>query len=373
MIESASLDNVLGHLMFHKALIDEGRGAEKIDRYLGLLRSAEEEKQIAGREPLDRSLQLVFELVLSNDLDPWDVDLMKFAKLYGQRMHTEEVDFIVAGKLMHMAWSILHMQSREVLSLNERREELYFGEWDTESFDQFVEHPLPEIDLAVPECVELTEVVRHRCTRPVSLVDLLDAFDTAQQEVEIALNRQRVREMVAGREVLNCFAYSGAFTAYALAGGAEQVLSIDSSAEALALGKENLALNGLPAERAEWLEADVFQALRTLRDQGRCFDAIILDPPKFAPTAAQAQRAARGYKDINLLAFKLLRPGGLLFTFSCSGGISAELFQKIVAGAALDARVAARIVERLSQGPDHPVALNFPEGAYLKGLVCEVG
>ncbi|HQQ25008.1 MAG TPA: segregation/condensation protein A [Methanomassiliicoccales archaeon] len=196
MIESASLDNVLGHLMFHKALIDEGRGAEKIDRYLGLLRSAEEEKQIAGREPLDRSLQLVFELVLSNDLDPWDVDLMKFAKLYGQRMHTEEVDFIVAGKLMHMAWSILHLQSREVLSLNERREELYFGEWDTESFDQFVEHPLPAIDLDVPDCVELTEVVRHRCTRPVSLVDLLDAFDTAQQEVEIALNRQRVREQL---------------------------------------------------------------------------------------------------------------------------------------------------------------------------------
>ncbi|HQN75618.1 MAG TPA: segregation/condensation protein A [Methanomassiliicoccales archaeon] len=196
MIESASLDNVLGHLMFHKALIDEGRGAEKIDRYLGLLRSAEEEKQIAGREPLDRSLQLVFELVLSNDLDPWDVDLMKFAKLYGQRMHTEEVDFIVAGKLMHMAWSILHLQSREVLSLNERREELYFGEWDTESFDQFVEHPLPSIDLDVPDCVELTEVVRHRCTRPVSLVDLLDAFDTAQQEVEIALNRQRVREQL---------------------------------------------------------------------------------------------------------------------------------------------------------------------------------
>jgi segregation and condensation protein A len=196
MIESGSLDNVLGHLMFHKALIDEGRGAEKIDRYLGLLRSAEEEKQIAGREPLDRSLQLVFELVLSSDLDPWDVDLMKFAKLYGQRMHTEEVDFIVAGKLMHMAWSILHMQSREVLSLNERREELYFEDWDTDAMDQFVERPLPDIDLAVPECVELTEVVRHRCTRAVSLVDLLDAFDTAQQEVEIALNRQRVREQL---------------------------------------------------------------------------------------------------------------------------------------------------------------------------------
>lgn len=186
-------------------------------------------------------------------------------------------------------------------------------------------------------------------------------------------NRQRVRQLAAGRSVLNCFAYTGAFSVYALAGGAERVLSVDSSAEALALGEANLALNGLPAERAEWLAGDVFQVLRSLRDQGRGFDAIILDPPKFAPTAAQAQRAARGYKDINLLAFKLLRPGGLLFTFSCSGGVSAELFQKIVAGAARDAQVDARIVERLFQGPDHPVALNFPEGSYLKGLVCEVG
>jgi len=201
MIEAASLDNVLGHLMFHKALIDEGRGAEKIDRYLDLLRTAEGEKQIAGREPLDRSLQLVFELVLSNDLDPWDVDLMKFAKLYGQRMHQEEVDFIVAGKLMHMAWSILHMQSREVLSLNERREEIYFGDWDMESLDAFAERPGPCLDLAIPEGVELTEVVRHRCTRPVSLVDLLDAFDTAQQEVEIAINRQRVREQLMKAQV----------------------------------------------------------------------------------------------------------------------------------------------------------------------------
>ena len=201
MIEAASLDNVLGHLMFHKALIDEGRGAEKIDRYLDLLRTAEGEKQIAGREPLDRSLQLVFELVLSNDLDPWDVDLMKFAKLYGQRMHQEEVDFIVAGKLMHMAWSILHMQSREVLSLNERREEMYFGDWDTGSLDAFAEQPGPCLDLAIPEGVELTEVVRHRCTRPVSLVDLLDAFDTAQQEVEIAINRQRVREQLMKAQV----------------------------------------------------------------------------------------------------------------------------------------------------------------------------
>jgi 23S rRNA (cytosine1962-C5)-methyltransferase len=151
------------------------------------------------------------------------------------------------------------------------------------------------------------------------------------------------------------------------------VLSVDSSADALAAGALNLERNHLPAERATWLEGDVFFVLRKLRDQGRAFDMIVLDPPKFAPTAAQAEQAARGYKDINLLAFKLLRPGGLLFTFSCSGGISADLFQKIVAGAALDARVDARLIEHLAQGPDHPVALNFPEGTYLKGLVVAKG
>jgi len=183
-------------------------------------------------------------------------------------------------------------------------------------------------------------------------------------------NRARLRDFARDREVLNCFAYTGAFSVYALSGGAASVLSVDSSREALALAEENVLLNGLDAERAEWLEGDVFQVLRLFRDQRRSFDLIILDPPKFAQTAAQAERAARGYKDINLLAFKLLRPGGLLFTFSCSGGVSAELFQKIVAGAALDAGADAGILEHLSQGPDHPVALNFPEGAYLKGLIC---
>jgi 23S rRNA (cytosine1962-C5)-methyltransferase len=185
-------------------------------------------------------------------------------------------------------------------------------------------------------------------------------------------NRQRVRELVNGRSLLNCFCYTGAFSVYGLAGGATDVLSVDSSAEALQVGAQNLALNGLSTEHAAWMESDVFQLLRTMRDRRQSFDAIILDPPKFAPTVAQAERAARGYKDINLLAFKLLKPGGLLFTFSCSGGISAELFQKIVAGAALDAGVEARILEHLFQGADHPVALNFPEGAYLKGLICEV-
>jgi 23S rRNA (cytosine1962-C5)-methyltransferase len=185
-------------------------------------------------------------------------------------------------------------------------------------------------------------------------------------------NRARVGELAAGRELLDCFAYTGGFSVYALQAGARSVLAVEASAEALALGRENLALNGLPAESMDWQQGDVFQVLRQLRDQARSFDLIVLDPPKFAPTAAQVQRAARGYKDINLLAFKLLRPGGLLATFSCSGGIDADLFQKIVAGAALDAGVEARIVERLSQGPDHPVALNFPEGAYLKGLIVAV-
>jgi 23S rRNA (cytosine1962-C5)-methyltransferase len=186
-------------------------------------------------------------------------------------------------------------------------------------------------------------------------------------------NRLRVRELAKDRDVLDCFCYTGGFTLNALAGGAKSVLSVDASAGALELGRKNASLNGLPPERQEWLEGDVFLLLRKFRDEGRSFDMIILDPPKFAPTHAQADRAARGYKDINLLAFKLLRAGGLLVTFSCSGGVDAELFQRIVAGAALDAGAEVQIVEHLSQAADHPVALNFPEAAYLKGLVCWVG
>ena len=183
-------------------------------------------------------------------------------------------------------------------------------------------------------------------------------------------NRPRVRKLVKDRDVLDCFCYTGGFTVNALAGGAKSVISIDSSEEALLLARENIALNDLPADKATFIEGDVFQLLRRFRDENRSFDMIILDPPKFAPTAAQAERAARGYKDINLYAFKLLRPGGILVTFSCSGGIDAGLFQKIIAGAALDAGVDAQIVEHLSQGSDHPVSLHFPEGAYLKGLIC---
>ncbi len=186
-------------------------------------------------------------------------------------------------------------------------------------------------------------------------------------------NRQFVRTLAAGRRVLNAFAYTGGFAVYALAGGAASVLSVDTSADALALGRENVALNALPDERALWLEGDVFAVLRDFHRRGERFDLIILDPPKFAATAAQVPRAARGYKDINRLAFLLLEPGGVLVTFSCSGGVDAALFQKIVADAALDAGVEGRIVARLTQGPDHPVALPYPEAAYLKGLVVTVG
>ena len=182
-------------------------------------------------------------------------------------------------------------------------------------------------------------------------------------------NRKRVGGLARGREVLNCFCYTGGFTLNALAGGAASVLSVDSSADALAQARDNLGSNGLDAARAEWQEADVFKHLRVLRDQGRSFDLVVLDPPKFAPTAAFAEKAARGYKDINLLALKLLRPGGLLASFSCSGGISAELFQKILAGAALDAGADASIVGHFAASADHPVLLSFPEGDYLKGLL----
>jgi 23S rRNA (cytosine1962-C5)-methyltransferase len=182
-------------------------------------------------------------------------------------------------------------------------------------------------------------------------------------------NRAVVKELSAGAAVLNCFCYTGTMSLAALKGAAQSVLSIDSSASALEQGAAMLAKNGIDDARAEWLDADVFQALRKLRDQARTFDLVILDPPKFAPTAHHAEKATRAYKDINLLGLKLLRPGGYLMTFSCSGGISAELFQKIVAGAALDARVEAQIVKRLGPGIDHPVSVHFPEGDYLKGLL----
>lgn len=185
-------------------------------------------------------------------------------------------------------------------------------------------------------------------------------------------NRALVRGLAAGADVLNCFAYTGGFGLMAALGGAAQVTHVEASAAALALARGNAERNGLAAAAITYTEGDVFAVLRGYRDARRQFDLIVLDPPKFAESQHQVERAARGYKDINLLAFKLLRPGGRLVTFSCSGAIETALFQKIVADAAVDAGREAQIIRRLTQAADHPVALSFPEGDYLKGLVCQV-
>ena len=171
------------------------------------------------------------------------------------------------------------------------------------------------------------------------------------------------------QRVLNCYCYTGGFTVAALAGGATHVTSIDSSGPAIERAKSNVALNGFDAARTTMMDADVNASLRQFYKDGQTFDAIVLDPPKFAPSAAHADRAARAYKDINRLAFKILEPGGVLFTYSCSGGIGAELFHKIVASAGTDAGVDGYISERMQGAPDHPMTLTFPEGEYLKGLV----
>jgi 23S rRNA (cytosine1962-C5)-methyltransferase len=184
-------------------------------------------------------------------------------------------------------------------------------------------------------------------------------------------NRSLLREYASGNEILDCFCYSGGFTLNALNGNASNVTALDVSKPSLELLKENLSLNNLPMEKVEIIQNDVFKQLRRFRDQGRSFDVIVLDPPKFAPTKKQISSASRGYKDINLWAMRLLKPGGSLFTFSCSGGIDTGLFQKIVAGAAEDSEVEIQIISKLTQASDHPVLLSFPEGEYLKGLICQ--
>ena len=186
-------------------------------------------------------------------------------------------------------------------------------------------------------------------------------------------NRRRVAQLARDRRVLNCFCYTAGFSLQALAGGAREVVSVDSSGPALATAQRNLALNPqLESARAIWREADVFAELRSQRAAGERYNLVILDPPKFANTAAHAERAARAYKDINLHAMQLLAPGGLLMTYSCSGGVGADLFQKIIAGAALDAGRTARVVQHLHGAADHPVDLAFPEGEYLKGLLLQI-
>jgi 23S rRNA (cytosine1962-C5)-methyltransferase len=185
-------------------------------------------------------------------------------------------------------------------------------------------------------------------------------------------NRGKLRPYCHGREVLNAFAYTGAFAVYAAAGGASRIVNVEASAEALEWARANMALNGFDRREDEYVVGDVFQVLRRYRDQGRAFDLVILDPPKFAQARSQVLSACRGYKDINLLALQILTGGGILFTFSCSGRVGPDLFQKVVFGASVDAGREVHLVERLSQGPDHTILLTFPEGEYLKGLICYV-
>ncbi len=215
----------------------------------------------------------------------------------------------------------------------------------------------------LPQTLEITEYGLRFLVDPLG--GQKTGFFLDQRE-----NRRRVAAYCADARVLNCFAYTGAFAVYAAAAGAAQVVNIDSSADALALAEQQLALNGYTSARDEYHVADVFQALRVYRERGERFDLIILDPPKFAHSADQVLRATRGYKDINLLALQLLNPNGILATFSCSGLVSPDLFQKVVFGASIDAERPAQIIERLTQAPDHPVLLSFPESEYLKGLIC---
>ena len=201
------------------------------------------------------------------------------------------------------------------------------------------------------------------------LVDVREGHKTGAY-LDQRPNRLRFRRDAAGREVLDVFSFTGGFSLAALAGGARSVLQIEDSAAALAESVEQARRSGLDAARLEQVQGDAFSVLRRLRAEGRRFDAVVLDPPKFVTSRARLEQAARGYKDVNRLAFLLLRPGGLLYTFSCSGLLEPALFQKIVADAALDAGVEAQVLERLGQATDHPTLLSFPEATYLKGLVC---
>ncbi|MCK9294065.1 MAG: class I SAM-dependent methyltransferase [Desulfobulbaceae bacterium] len=212
---------------------------------------------------------------------------------------------------------------------------------------------------------ELIEIEEHGLK---FLVDVKQGHKTGFY-LDQRVNRQLVRSYSSGAEVLNCFAYTGGFGLAALQGGASQVTNVEDVAGLLALIDKNVQLNEFAGQRCTNLKADVFQLLRQYAEAGRFFDLIILDPPKFAEARSQLMRASRGYKDINRLALKLLRPGGLLFTFSCSGLMNVELFQKIVADGAIDAGCDVQMLQWLGQSPDHPVKLHIPESMYLKGLI----
>jgi len=199
------------------------------------------------------------------------------------------------------------------------------------------------------------------------LVDVAGGQKTGAY-LDQSVNRQRVAEYAGGTRVLDAYSYAGGFSLAALAAGAVEATLIDSSGDALALAQRQAGLNGV-SERCHMLQGQVPDELRGLREQGQRFGVVVLDPPKFVHSAREVQAGSRAYKDINLLGAQLLEPGGILATFSCSGHVGADLFQKIVAGAALDAGRDLQIIERLSQAPDHPVAVEFPEAGYLTGLL----
>jgi len=222
--------------------------------------------------------------------------------------------------------------------------------------------------LAGSEPPDLVEIAEGPCR---FLVDLKRGHKTGFY-LDQCENRSLLAGYTEGAEVLNCFCYTGGFGVAALKAGAARVTNVDSSTAVLDLARRNFELNHLDPAKVENVDADAFTVLRQWRDEGRGFDIVVLDPPKFVESTSQLTRAARGYKDINMLAFKLLRRGGFLFTFSCSGLLSPELFQKIVADAALDAGREAQIIRRLGQAGDHPIALRFPEGSYLKGFICKI-
>ena len=202
-------------------------------------------------------------------------------------------------------------------------------------------------------------------------VDILNGHKTGfyldQRDSRAALER-----FSKDKDVLNCFCYTGTFGLYALRGGCKNVINVDVSQPALDTAERNVKHNDLDLSRAEFVKQDVFKLLRQYREEGRQFDTIVMDPPKFAESKAQLTGACRGYKDINMIAMQILKPGGTLLTFSCSGLMEQNLFQKVVADAALDAGKELLIMERLNQAADHPIAGNYPEGFYLKGLICKV-
>lgn len=202
-------------------------------------------------------------------------------------------------------------------------------------------------------------------------VDIVNGHKTGFY-IDQRKNRQALTGYVKDAEVLNCFSYTGGFSVYALNAGAKKVINVDASLEALNLAEKNIKLNHPSADNFVNVQEDVFKFLRRQRDEGKKFDVIILDPPKFAESVNQVNKASRGYKDINLLALKLLNDNGVLFTFSCSGHITTDLFNKIIADAALDSGRKVRVLDYLHQSPDHAVSTNFPESLYLKGLICKV-